>query len=144
MISMYKNILFNNKEINNTFILNKKCKQLKPENDFGNTEYKWKLIDITDIKKEKLMTQMQFRLNEGNGLSKYFLGIKDNGEPIGINKLQINETINNIKIVSLRLKAKIEKLIIMKGYNTNSFCVLVIIKKNIIDNYINIFNLILN
>ena len=57
---------------------------LPPEDDYGNTEYKLKLCDLTMYKIDKRTTQMRFRLTEGRGTAYYELGVHDNGELIGI------------------------------------------------------------
>ena len=38
--------------------------EIKPENDYGNTEYKLKLVDFTLDRVDHLTTQMIFRLND--------------------------------------------------------------------------------
>ena len=43
---------------------------------------------------------MNFRLNEGNGLVFYIIGIKDNGCITGLNKINIEESINNLKKIA--------------------------------------------
>ena len=42
-------------------------KSFNPELDYGNVEYKLKLIDLTREKIQKRITQMEFRLREGLG-----------------------------------------------------------------------------
>ena len=53
-------------------------KLLEKENDLGNVEYK-SVINKSKNRKENLITQFFFRLREGNGISKYIIGIDDNG-----------------------------------------------------------------
>ena len=53
------------------------------ENDDGNIEYKLK---IDDYKASDATTQMRFRVNEGNGEARYFIGIGDDGAVLGISK----------------------------------------------------------
>ena len=45
------------------------------ELDNGNTEYKLKLINVDRIKLQKRITQMKFRLHEGNGECHYLIGV---------------------------------------------------------------------
>ncbi len=55
------------------------------ESDDGMVEYKLKLFPKPDeIRLEKLTSQMNFRLTEGNGECFYELGISDSGEIIGL------------------------------------------------------------
>jgi len=57
---------------------------MNPECDEGNIEYKLKITPVTEKRKEELITQMSFRLNEGCGECIYILGVGDNGELNGI------------------------------------------------------------
>ena len=50
--------------------------KLPPESDEGNIEYK---REISSRNKEKYLTQMIYRLNEGNGIAYYYLGVDDDG-----------------------------------------------------------------
>ena len=66
---------------------------MKPEDDFGNTEYKWKLLNKNERRMVELTTQMKFRLDEGNGIAFYFLGVKDDGTPDGLSKIEMAESL---------------------------------------------------
>ena len=79
----------------------------KPENDAGNTEYKWKLTKLSDERIQQLITQMQYRLDEGSGEAFYEIGIKDDGFPIGINDEDYKESINNLEIIAKECNANI-------------------------------------
>lgn len=52
---------------------------LEPEKQDGNTEYKRQLLNCSPTRLEKLKTQMSFRLDEGNGVCYYRLGVEDDG-----------------------------------------------------------------
>lgn len=85
------------------------------ELDNGNKEYKLKLIGITSDKLEKRITQMKFRLQEGNGECYYFLGVEDNGNPLGISEEELKESIGVIQIMVNKIKAEILKIEYFKG-----------------------------
>ena len=53
---------------------------LPPEVESGNKEYKLKVITESDERFEQLASQMKWRLNEGNGIAFYYLGVSDNGD----------------------------------------------------------------
>ena len=57
---------------------------ISKENDYGDTEYKLKLIDTSYAWISHLITQMKFRLKEGSGEAFYFIGYEDNGDNLGI------------------------------------------------------------
>lgn len=77
---------------------------LPKENDTGNTEYKLKLIGITNEKKFKLATQMKYRIDQGGGISYYIIGVNDDGKLIGLTLKEFIETWNNLYDVSRNLK----------------------------------------
>jgi len=84
-----------------------------PENYYGNKEYKI-FLDSKDKRKknilEKKATQMLFRIHEGKGIAKYIVGIKDNGEAIGINKSKLYSSLINLhKIVNI-INADLKKI----------------------------------
>jgi elongation factor 1-alpha len=54
------------------------------EDDYGPIEYKRQLTSMTNTKINKYATQMKFRLIEGNGEAIYMIGVKDNGDIIGV------------------------------------------------------------
>ena len=47
---------------------------LEPESDEGNVEYKLRLKDPSTMRFQQLVTQMKFRLSEGNGECFYCVG----------------------------------------------------------------------
>lgn len=83
---------------------------LDPENDEGNIEYKRYLINLNDSKLNSLATQMKFRIEEGNGLAIYYLGVNDNGTPYNLLKEQRKETLENFKKIVKIIDCKIDKI----------------------------------
>ena len=94
------------------FKLEKK-KDFHIEYDYGNTEYKLKLCDVTVQRIQELTTQMKFRLGEGCGECYYEIGVEDNGNTLGISKeeLEISLSVINTIATNLGCTAKITKLI---------------------------------
>tara|TARA_Y100000389_G_C17131035_1_gene350229 strand:- start:159 stop:536 length:378 start_codon:yes stop_codon:yes gene_type:complete len=91
-----------------------------PEKYYGNREYKI-FIDIRDKIKnsvlEKRATQMLFRIHEGKGTAKYIIGIKDNGEAIGINKSKLYSSLINLKKITSIIDADLKKIRFYIGTN---------------------------
>lgn len=52
---------------------------LPPEPQFGNIEYKLKLLSPSKQRLDHLVTQLKWRLNEGNGEAIYEIGVTDSG-----------------------------------------------------------------
>lgn len=85
----------------------KKAPSLNQENEEGNIEYKLKLIDPTATRFEHLVTQMKFRLQEGQGEAIYEIGIEDNGYPIGISEEELKNSIETLEKMAKQLQADI-------------------------------------
>ncbi|PAA63060.1 hypothetical protein BOX15_Mlig020151g2 [Macrostomum lignano] len=79
---------------------------LPPENDEGNIEYKLKLVKPTTSRLEHLVTQLKWRLAEGQGQAVYELGVEDNGVVLGLTKMELNESLRTLDAMCRRLNAK--------------------------------------
>jgi GTPase len=88
----------------------KKTKKLAEESDDGNIEYKLKLIEPTATRFKHLVSQMKFRLLEGQGEAIYEIGIEDNGYPKGISEDELQGTIATIKKMATELNADVTVL----------------------------------
>ena len=84
--------------------------KLKPEVEEGNIEYKRKIVNPTSERLDQLITQMKWRLNEGNGEAIYYIGVEDNGSISGISNNDLKESIKNIKIMIKNIDGKLVKL----------------------------------
>lgn len=84
------------------------------ENDEGNKEYKWKLLDENykdrDGKINKLASQMQYRLYEGDGKAVYLIGVQDNGFSIGVGTDELYQTLSIIDEASKIINCKIKNV----------------------------------
>jgi len=80
---------------------------LTKENDEGNIEYKWKLVNISEERFKHLVTQMQFRLLEGKGEALYEIGVTDDGIPLGLNEKEFTETFETLKKMAKTIKADV-------------------------------------
>ena len=81
-------------------------KNYKEEIDYGNIEYKLKLNNVPEKRLEKLVSQMQFRLREGNGECFYEIGVEDNGNPLGLNKDELEESLKTLYLMTQKINAK--------------------------------------
>ena len=70
------------------------------ENDNGNVEYKRHVCNKDIKRKERLATQMQFRLKEGNGECIYKIGVEDDGTIFPISSEEFDETLFNLNEIS--------------------------------------------
>ena len=87
-----------------------------PENDEGNIEYKrhlcseeLKSLDMNyNIRFQQLVTQMKYRLGEGNGIAVYYIGVEDDGSIYKLSKDQRRISLLVLKKMTLFLDASIE------------------------------------
>ena len=80
-------------------IYNMDIKTYCPESDEGNIEYKYKLINLNEETLCKRTTQMRFRINEGGGEAFYYIGVMDDGTPLGLTQSEYVESVNNLNII---------------------------------------------
>ncbi|KAG6615251.1 putative GTP-binding protein [Phytophthora cinnamomi] len=62
------------------------AEHLPAEVEEGNVEYKLQLLEPAPERLRQLTTQMHWRLNEGSGAAFYELGVRDNGELLGLSE----------------------------------------------------------
>ena len=87
---------------------------LSKEVEYGNIEYKRYILKSSLERLQSLITQMNWRLNEGNGCCFYYIGVNDDGSIYGINDDEYDQTINMLKIMSEDCNAIIKYI----SYNT--------------------------
>ena len=83
---MMSNLTFTNTKLEN------KCR----ENHEGGIEYKFKLIESTRLKMNRLTTQMLYRFIQGDGMAEYYIGVMDDGKVVGLNESELYSTITAI------------------------------------------------
>jgi GTPase len=77
-----------------------KGEHLAPEVEEGNREYKFKLTDLTDDQLTHRITQLNWRLNEGNDEAFYLIGVEDNGNQLGLNDEDLQESLRNLQFIA--------------------------------------------
>ena len=80
---------------------------LPPESDTGNIEYKYKLDNLNNLAIQKKMSQLQYRMNEGNGEAIYYIGVYNNGKIDGLSEEDWQESIKNLELISSKIGATI-------------------------------------
>uniref|UniRef100_A0A6G1SHF0 GTP-binding protein 2 n=1 Tax=Aceria tosichella TaxID=561515 RepID=A0A6G1SHF0_9ACAR len=79
--------------------------RLEPENEYGNVEYKLRLTDPTPERVERLVTQLKWRIREGQGEAILFLGVKDNGHFVGLTPDEIRLSLQTLERMSSKIGA---------------------------------------
>lgn len=72
-------------------IINKVLPHQPPENDEGNREYKLKLDNLKKL--YRIVSQLRFRLYEGDGRALYIIGVSDCGKSLGIEEKSLNDSL---------------------------------------------------
>ncbi|EFJ52866.1 hypothetical protein VOLCADRAFT_102822 [Volvox carteri f. nagariensis] len=75
------------------------------EDGEGNVEYKYRIKDPHPVRLQQLITQMKYRLSEGNGECFYYIGIEDNGYPKGLEPADLEASISTLQRMASSLDA---------------------------------------
>lgn len=81
-------------------------KRLEPESEYGNVEYKLRLTDPTPERIERLVTQLKWRIREGQGEAILILGVKDNGILVGLTSDEIRLSTKTLEQMAAKIGAK--------------------------------------
>lgn len=81
---------------------------LPPEYHDGNIEYKLKLFYVDNDKFNNRLTQMKYRLDEGNGDAYYHIGIMDDGSIVGINTEEYTESKKTLNELATKLNCCVQ------------------------------------
>merc|ERR1719495_677595 len=83
---------------------------LPPEPQMGNIEYKLKLVNPSATRLQHLITQMKWRLREGNGEAIYEMGVEDNGIMTGLSEEDMDSSLDTLQEMARRLGATVQVL----------------------------------
>lgn len=78
---------------------------LAQESEEGMYEYKWKLVGISEDRFKHLVSQLKYRLSEGQGEAIYEIGISDQGVPVGLEEHEFAETLETLRRMAGALQA---------------------------------------
>lgn len=103
---------------------------LEPEKYYGNIEYKRYFKNININRFNELTTQMNFRLNEGEGICYYYIGVNDDGSIYNtIKKKEKTYSINILKKMACKCEAMIDNI-----KSVDTYMIIKVIKKYMNDN----------
>ena len=105
---------------------------LDPEVEEGNIEYKRSLTDLTNKRLEEYVSQMIWRVKEGDGEAIYFLGVEDDGTFYDWCNSEKKQTLENFKLIVKQAKMKIVKVskIFYKLKDKRNYYFKVVIREN--------------
>jgi hypothetical protein len=98
--------------------------QIAPaEIEEGNIEYKRHFINITNTRLNQLTAQMNWRINEGNGICYYYLGVCDDGTLYeNFTQEEIDYSLDVIKMMCDGCNSYIDNIIINRINNNRIGC----------------------
>lgn len=102
----------------------------EPEQEFGNIEYKSKLIDKTADRIQEIATQMRFRVDQGYGEAIYVIGVSDEGDPVGVSDDDFTESFNNLSLAARENKYSVTMLATKTLKNKKKVCEILVREKN--------------
>ncbi|KAJ1354918.1 GTP binding protein [Parelaphostrongylus tenuis] len=85
--------------------ISKTQNRLPPEMELGNIEYKVKLVNPSSLRLQHLITQMKWRLREGQGEAIYEVGVEDNGQLCGLSDVELEESLITLRAMANALGA---------------------------------------
>ena len=88
-----------------------------PEQYEGKIEYKCYFNLKSRQRLDKYITQLNYRINEGEGEAIYIIGITDNGQVVGLNSQILSENIRILSYMCRKLDSQIT--LIIHGINQN-------------------------
>lgn len=97
------------------FVADGDSQQLEQEDDEGNVEYKLKLVDPSPERFDRLVSQMKFRLAEGQGEALYEIGVADDGTPYGLDDEQLAASMDTLKRMAKEIDADVQIVHIKAG-----------------------------
>ncbi|KHN86488.1 GTP-binding protein 2 [Toxocara canis] len=83
---------------------------LPPEMEEGNIEYKVKLVNPSSSRIQHLITQMKWRLREGQGEAIYEIGVEDRGSMTGLTDSELDASMRTLTTMANALNASIVTL----------------------------------
>ncbi|VDK54968.1 unnamed protein product [Cylicostephanus goldi] len=78
---------------------------LPPEMELGNIEYKVKLVNPSSSRLQHLITQMKWRLREGQGEAIYEVGVEDGGQMSGLSDAELEASLTTLRTMANALGA---------------------------------------
>ncbi|KJH43078.1 elongation factor Tu GTP binding domain protein [Dictyocaulus viviparus] len=88
---------------------------LPPEMELGNIEYKVKLVKPSSTRLQHLITQMKWRLREGQGEAIYEVGVEDGGQMSGLSDVEMEESLITLRAMSDALNASMVIVAVLGG-----------------------------
>lgn len=106
-----------------------KAEILEPEIEEGNVEYKLKMNPQDSYRLEQLATQMQWRIEEGDGHAIYRLGVRNNGMKQGIGGKELEKSFDTLRMLCKKVGATMKVLSRTDGKEEGTFVFKIMVKQ---------------
>lgn len=73
---------------------------LSAEIEEGKHEYKLTLSNLTEMQINHRISQLNWRLNEGDNEAIYHIGVEDDGHPLGLEESEMEESLKTLQIMA--------------------------------------------
>ena len=76
----------------------------EPEHDYGNVEYKAHMNRLVGVKRHRYISQIKYRIMEGEGVAYYVIGVRDDGKVIGLPRSNVERSLQTfMKLISISM-----------------------------------------
>lgn len=103
--------------------------ELASEVEEGNVEYKLLINPSNEDRLEQLATQMQWRIEEGEGHAIYYIGVRDNGIQRGIGGKTLECSFKTMRVLCNKVGATMKVLSRKKGEEDGTFVVEILVQQ---------------
>lgn len=98
-------------------------KLFEHEDDYGNIEYKRQIILTSTSKIHHYISQIKYRVTEGNGTAYYLIGINDDGTISNVSSDILNLSLTNFKKLVNALNYEIKNIAKYSYFDKNFYII---------------------
>ncbi len=83
----------------------------EPEHDYGNVEYKAHMNRLVGVKRHRYISQIKYRIMEGEGVAYYVIGVRDDGKVIGLSRSNVERSLQTFMKLIYALNYRIAQVL---------------------------------
>ena len=83
----------------------------EPEHDYGNVEYKAHMNRLVGVKRHRYISQIKYRIMEGEGVAYYVIGVRDDGKVIGLSRSNVERSLKTFMKLIYALNYRIAQVL---------------------------------
>lgn len=97
----------------------------------GNVEYKFRLVNPSEERLIELITQLNWRLNEGNNEALYEIGVSDDGTLLGLLPDDLEKSLATLTAMAAKLDAAVKVLHVRDGHTPKRKVAEVLVRRQV-------------